>query len=82
MRAFLVLVALVLIFALVGWITFGKDPDRSSSNIETGRIEHDTKHAMESGAQLLHKAGDKVESEANRQPDAAQTNRKPAPIPR
>jgi hypothetical protein len=82
MRALIVVIALVLIFVLVGWITFSKGPDRSSINIESDRIRADTKDAMESGAKLFHKAGDKIEAEANRQPENTQTNREPAPITR
>jgi hypothetical protein len=82
MRALIVVVALVLIFVLIGWITFSKGPDRSSINIESDRIRADTKDAMDSGAKLLHKAGDKVEAEAHRPSENAQTDREPAPITR
>jgi hypothetical protein len=82
MRALLVVVAVLLIFALVGWITFSKGPDRASINIESGQIQHDTKKAMESGAELLHKAGDKVHDEASRQPDGPATNPERTPITR
>ena len=75
MRLLLIIAAAVLIFALIGWISFTKGPDdRSSVNIETGKIRQDTKHAMQSGAELLHKAGDNVEREANR-PAETETNR-------
>ena len=82
MRALIVVVVLVLVFALLGWITFSKGPDRASINIESDQIRQDTKQAMESGAELLHKAGDKVQSEADRQPQTAETNRETAPITR
>ena len=80
MRAFLVFVALVLIFAIVGWIKFSKGPDRASINLETGQIRQDTSRAMESGGQLLHKAGDKMESEANHQPVNESASPKTAPV--
>ena len=82
MRALILLAAIVLILALVGWITFSKGPGRSSINIESDRIRQDTKEVMESGAKMLHKAGDKVESEANRQPSETAKNRDVAPVTR
>jgi hypothetical protein len=78
MRALILLVAIVLILALVGWITFSKGPDRASVNIESDRIRHDTKQVLDSGGQLLHKAGDKVQAEANREP----SNRDTTPVTR
>jgi len=78
MRAIILLVVIVLVLALIGWISFSKGPDRSSINIESGRIRQDTKEVMESGAQMLHKAGDKVETEPNRVP----SNPDQAPVTR
>jgi hypothetical protein len=82
MRALLIVLAVVLIFALVGWISFSKGPDRASINVESEKIRQDTKQAMESGAELLHKAGDKVQAEANRQRPETPTHSEPAPIRR
>jgi hypothetical protein len=82
MRALLILAAIILILALVGWISFSKGPDRASVNIESERIRQDTKEAMQSGAEMLHKAGDKVQREANRPPNEAPTNRDVAPVTR
>jgi hypothetical protein len=73
MRALLVVIAVILIFALIGWISFSKGPDRASINVESGQIREDTKQAMETGAELLHKAGDKIEAEADRQPENTAT---------
>jgi hypothetical protein len=69
MRALILLAVIVLVLALVGWISFSKGPDRASINIESDRIRQDTKQVMESGGQMLHKAGDKVEAEAHREPN-------------
>ena len=79
MRALILLAAIVLVLALVGWISFSKGPDRASINIESDRIRQDTKQVMESGAQMLHKAGDKVEPETNRQPANTASNPDVAP---
>lgn len=81
MRALIIVVALVLIFALVGWISFSKGPDRASVNLETGEIRQDTQHAMQSGAELLQKAGDKMQTEANR-PAPVETHRETTKITR
>lgn len=61
MRALIFLVAIVLLMALAGWISFSSGPGRSSINLETDRIEADTDRALESGAHLLQKASDAVE---------------------
>jgi hypothetical protein len=83
MRAILLLVAIVVVLALVGWISFSKGPDRTSINIESGRIREDTKQVMESGAEVLHKAGDKVEAETTQDsvpaPESPQTTPISAP---
>jgi hypothetical protein len=82
MRALILLAAIVLILALVGWISFSKGPDRASINIESDRIRQDTKQVLESSAKALHKAGDKVEAEANRQPSGTANNPEAAPVTR
>ena len=61
MRALIFLVAIVLLLALAGWISFSNTPGRSSINIETQKIEQDTDRALESGSNLLRKAGDAVD---------------------
>jgi len=82
MRALILIAAVVLIFALVGWISFSKGPDRASVNLETGAIRQDTQQAMQKGGELLRKAGDRVEADANRQPDATQRTRQTETITR
>jgi hypothetical protein len=74
MRALILLAAIVLVLALVGWISFRKTPEGPSVTIESERIRQDTKHVMDSSAQMLHKAGDKVEAEANREPNRVPAN--------
>jgi hypothetical protein len=81
MRAILALIAIVLVLSLVGWISFHRSPDGPSVKIETEHIRADTKDVVQSGANLLHKAGDKVQnsaSNANTQPAADVDNRPPA----
>ena len=79
MRALILLVAIVLVLAVAGWISFSKGPDRASINIESEKIRQDTKQVMESSAQVLHKAGDKVGDEANREPSRASEKPELAP---
>jgi hypothetical protein len=58
MRALILLAAIVLILALVGWLTFSRDDGRTSINLETQEIRQDTKELLESGSQALHEAGE------------------------
>jgi hypothetical protein len=82
MRVLILLVAIVLVLAVAGWISFSKGPDRTSINIESGKIRQDTKQVMESGAQVLHKAGNEVEAEAKREPNRVPANPNAAPATR
>lgn len=60
MRVLILLAAVVLVFALLGWISFNKSPGRTSVNIESERIRQDANRAMQTGGELLQRAGDKV----------------------
>ena len=82
MRALILLAAIVLVLALVGWISFSKGPDRASVNIESDKIRQDTRQVMESGAQMLHEAGDKVEAEVSREPKHVPSDPDVAPVTR
>ena len=73
MRALIFLAIVVILLALVGWITFGKDGGRASINLETETIRGDTGEMMKSGSELLDDARDEVE------PDAADTSGSVAP---
>ena len=46
MRALILIAAIILLMALVGWVTFGTAPGRSSINLETEQIRHDTRQAL------------------------------------
>jgi hypothetical protein len=59
-RALILIAAIILLMALVGWVTFGTSPGRSSINVETDQIREDTREALESGANVLHKAEEQV----------------------
>ena len=68
MRAFILLAAIVLILALIGWITFGVGPGRSSINLETEKIRQDTQEVLESGADAMRQAEDAVADEVSVEP--------------
>jgi hypothetical protein len=75
MRALLFFALVVLLLALAGWITFSRDPGRSSINFETGEIEADTRGAIESGKDLLDDAEqslDSSETSTDREPPASE----------
>ena len=78
MRALIFLIAIVLLLALAGWVSFSKSPGRSSINIETQKIEQDTDRAMETGSNLLRKAGDAVDQANEPAPEAVPVS--PGPV--
>jgi hypothetical protein len=47
MRTLIILAAIVVVLALVGWVSFGHGPNRSSINIETDEIRRDADEALE-----------------------------------
>lgn len=53
MRVLLGLIAVVLLLAVCGWITFGWNGDRASVNVETEKIEEDTRHIVKEGRDLV-----------------------------
>jgi Flp pilus assembly protein TadB len=77
MRALIFLAVVVLILAFAGWISFSKSAGRSSINIETQQIKQDTDRAVESGSNLLRKAGEAVD-----QTNEPQTAPTPPPVVR
>lgn len=64
MKAILVIVAIVLILAVIGWISFGTNGDRASMTIESDRIRHDTREAAERGREAVNKARRSLREEA------------------
>jgi hypothetical protein len=63
MRLLLILAAVVLLLAVVGWISFSSEPGRSSINLETNDIREDTGEIMESGSELLRDAEAEIREE-------------------
>jgi hypothetical protein len=69
MRVLIIFAALVLLFALIGWITFSNDQGRSSINLEKTQIREDTGELMHEGSELLNEAEKKVAPNDNRPPE-------------
>lgn len=60
MKAALIIIALILCAALIGWITFDSTGDRASVNIETQEIKQDTKKAVKKGKDLIDDAKQEI----------------------
>ena len=77
MRGLLIVLGLLVIFALVGWITFSANDGRSSINLETDEIREDTGEVMKKGSELLKDAEREVApkngTESNDTPQAVPT---------
>ncbi len=54
MRVILILVVIVLLLVMAGWLTIGRNGNRTSINIETQKIERDTERAVDRGKEVLH----------------------------
>lgn len=65
MKAFLVLLALLLVLVVAGWLTFGRTDGKPAVILETEQIQQDTEQATEKGKELLHDATQKVEELRN-----------------
>jgi len=78
MRGILCLILIVLVLALVGWISFNRDPSRPGVNLETQKMKDDTKRAMDNGADLLKKAENSIDS-SKRPDEPKQPVEEPAP---
>jgi hypothetical protein len=68
MRVVLIVIALVVLFALIGWISFSNDTGRSSINLETDEIREDTGEMMHKGSELLKEAEEEVAPEPDAEP--------------
>ena len=62
MRVFILLAAVVLLLAVIGWISFSGGPGRASINLETEKVRQDTQEVLESGSEVLQDAGEAVDN--------------------
>ena len=67
MRGLILLLAVVLLLALVGWISFSAGPDRASINLEKQEIKQDTREILDAGEQAIDQAREEVN---HTEPDA------------
>ena len=61
MRAVIAIVVIVVILALLGWVTFSRDPGRSSVTVETEKIERDIQGLSDS----VQGAGEEIRQNAS-----------------
>ena len=62
MRVLILLAAVVMLLAIIGWITFSSGAGRASINVETERVRQDTQKVLESGSEVLQDAGEAVDA--------------------
>ena len=69
MRGLLIVLGLLVLFAIVGWITFSDHGGRASINLETNEIRKDTGEMMNKGSELLKDAEREVAPENGTESD-------------
>ena len=65
MKGLLILIAVAVLMAVGGWLTFSNTGHRASVTIETEKIERDTRSAVRNGADALSEAAEKIGDEVN-----------------
>ena len=63
MRVLIIVLVLLILAALVGWISFSNEDGRTSINLETNEIRQDTGEIMNKGSDLLKEAEHEVNPE-------------------
>jgi len=56
MKGVMLLIIVVLVMALIGWITFSASEDRATFSIESQKIKDDTHKLIDEGRDATHKA--------------------------
>ena len=82
MRALILIVAILLIFSLIGWISYSRGPGHASINLETDKIRTDTDRAVQTGAEVLRKTGEEIENRTQKTEPAPPVENEPAPVNR
>ncbi|SFJ20395.1 hypothetical protein [Planctomicrobium piriforme] len=83
MRGLLILAVIILVMALVGWITFQNNDRQPAVILNTDKIEADTREIVHEGQEAATKAGQAVQAavdevRSDRRPDAPADEAKPA----
>jgi ABC-type Na+ efflux pump permease subunit len=61
MRAIILLLAVVVLLAFIGWLTVSTGPDRASINLEKQEIKEDTREMLEAGDKAIDRARESVD---------------------
>ena len=86
MRAIIILAVIILLMGLAGWLTLGRDPGRTTINIETDEIKRDTETAVENTEQAIESGVEALtgeeDSAVEKPVEGLETDRpvRPAPI--
>jgi hypothetical protein len=54
MRTFIILALVLLLLAVVGWVSFSRTGTKASINLETNQIKQDTREMVDTGKEMLH----------------------------
>lgn len=81
MKALLVVVVLVCVFALVGWVTFNLSPGDASVTLETDKIKQDTQKVVDKSKEAFQDTKENL-SEALDDDDTVPPTVDPAPLNR
>lgn len=65
MRVFLFVIAVVVLMALLGWISFGRNSDRAIISVETKTIESDLKKTAEAAQKAARQGLEKLDRSPN-----------------
>lgn len=60
MKAILIAVAVVVLMAIIGWLSFGMSSERATVNVELNEIREDTAGAVEATEDIAEKAAEGV----------------------
>lgn len=63
MRILLIAAAVIVLLFVAGWLTFTRDDNGASINIETETIQEDTAEVVEGGRRAIEGIDDKVDVE-------------------
>lgn len=77
MKALIGLVLVVVLLAVVGWITFSPTDDRTSINIETEKIQRDTQEIVDNGRELIQGAEREMDEAVDDDADPALEDEQP-----
>ena len=81
MKGLLILAAVVLLAALLGWLSFGNSDDSATMTIDKQEVRQDTEAAVEKAKEVAEEAKQKIQ-EAVGEDQPADSPDEPAAIPR